>query len=123
LSIGLAPSHFFSRLLVFRLRMGGTIVESQRLPTRTSTESQLQTAFKVFLVAFCSAWLIFIYRTWKAYRLRIGIMKDDLDLYFRLPSLGVMVFKFWRPLSSFVEEAREDTSEEESKPSQTKQTE
>lgn len=50
-------------------------------------------------------------------------MKDDLDMYFRLPSLGVMVFKFWRPLSSFVEEAREDTSEEESKPPQTKRTE
>jgi hypothetical protein len=109
------------RLLVFRLRMGGTIVESQRLPRRTSAESHLETAFKVFLVALCSAWLIFIRRTWKAYRLRIGIMKDDLDLYFRLPSLSLMVFKFWRPLSSFVEEAREATRGEESKPPQTKQ--
>jgi len=83
----------------------------------------VQTAFRVFLVAFCLAWLFFIYRTWKAYRLRIGIMKDDIDLYFRLPSLGVMVFKFWRPLSSFVEEAREDTTEEETGPPDTKQTE
>ena len=76
----------------------------------------MQTAFGVFLVAFCFAWLLFIYRTWKAYRLRVAIMKDDLDMYFRLPSLGAMVFKFWRPLSSFVEEATEDTSEEESIP-------
>ena len=83
----------------------------------------MQTASRVFLVAFCLAWLFFIYRTWKAYRLRIGIMKDDIDLYFRLPSLGVMVFKFWRPLSSFVEEAREDTTEEETGPPDTKQTE
>lgn len=83
----------------------------------------MQTAFRAFLVAFCLAWFFFIYRVWRAYRLRVGIMKDDLDMYFRLPSLGVMVFKFWRPLSSFVEEAREDTSEEESKPPQTKRTE
>ncbi len=83
----------------------------------------MQTAFKVFLVAFCLAWLFFAYRTWKAYRLRIGIMKDNLDMYFGLPSLGVMVFKFWRPLSSFVEEAREGTSEEEPAPPDTKKTE
>jgi hypothetical protein len=35
-------------------------------------------------------------------------MKNDLDAYFRLPSFGVMVFMFWRPLSSFVEEAKEE---------------
>ena len=81
----------------------------------------MQTAFRVFLVAFCLAWLLFIYRTWKAYKLRVGMMKDDLDVYFRLPSLGVMVFKFWRPLSSFVEEAREDNPKEESA-HETKQT-
>ena len=76
----------------------------------------MQTAIKVLAAVFCLAWLFFIYRVWKAYRLRIGIMKDDLDLYYRLPSLGVMVFRFWRPLSSFVEEATEDTSREECTP-------
>ena len=76
----------------------------------------MQTAFRVLLVAFCLAWLLFIYRTWKAYRLRVGMMKDDLDVYFRLPPLGVMVFKFWKPLSSFIEEAMEDTPDEESTP-------
>jgi hypothetical protein len=68
----------------------------------------MKTAVTVFSLAFCLAWLLFIYRTWKAYRLRIGIMKDDLDAYFRLPSLGAMVFKFMRPLSWFVDEALED---------------
>lgn len=66
----------------------------------------MQIAVRVFTVAFCLAWLLFMYRTWTAYRLRIAIMKDDFDLYARLPSLGEMVFKFWRPLSSFVDEAR-----------------
>ena len=83
----------------------------------------MQIAVRVFSAAFCLAWLLFMYRIWKAYRLRIGIMKNDLDVYFRLPSLGVMVLEFWRPLSSFVEEARGDNSEEVSAPPQTKQTE
>ena len=80
----------------------------------------MQTGIRIFAAIFCLAWLFFIYRIWRAYRLRIGVMRDDLDAYFRLPSLGVMVFKFWRPLSSFVDEAREDTSEEESRPPQMK---
>jgi len=72
----------------------------------------MQTAVEVCFGAFWLVWLVFIYRTWKAYSLRTSIMRDDLDLYFRLPSLGKMVFKFWKPLSSFVEEAAEDTLEE-----------
>ena len=81
----------------------------------------MQTGIRIFAAIFCLAWLLFVYRIWRAYRLRIGVMRDDLDAYFRLPSLGVMVFKFWRPLSSFVEEAREDHPKEESA-HQTKQT-
>lgn len=72
----------------------------------------MQIAVKVCFAAFLLVWLIFIYRTWKAYSLRTSIMRNDLDLYFRLPSLGEMVFKFWKTLSSFVEEATEDTLEE-----------
>jgi hypothetical protein len=72
----------------------------------------MQTVVEVCFAAFLFVWLIFIYRTWKAYSLRISIMRNDLDLYFKLPSLGKMVFKFWKPLSSFVEEAAEDTLEE-----------
>ena len=73
----------------------------------------MQIAVSVLSVALFLAWLVFIYRTWKAYKLRIRLMKDDLDAYFGLPSLGVMVLQFWRPLSSFIEEAKQDALEEE----------
>jgi hypothetical protein len=70
----------------------------------------MQTAVTAFAIVWCLAVLFFMmYRMWKAHQLRIGIMKDDLDAYARLPSYAEMVFKFWRPLSSFVEESLEDT--------------
>ena len=74
----------------------------------------MQTAVTVFSVVWCLVVLFFMYRMWKAHELRIGIMKDDLDTYMRLPSYGEMVFKFWRPLSSFIEETPEGTLKEES---------
>lgn len=37
-------------------------------------------------------------------------MKEDLDAYMNLPSYGEMVFKFWRPLSSFIQETLEEES-------------
>jgi hypothetical protein len=49
---------------------------------------------------------------WEAHKLRIGIMKEDLDVYMRLPSYSEMVFKFWRPLSWFVEQTSGDKPEE-----------
>lgn len=74
----------------------------------------MQTAVTVFSVVWCLVVLFFMYRMRKAHELRIGIMKDDLDTYMRLPSYGEMVFKFWRPLSSFIEETPEGTLKEES---------
>lgn len=83
----------------------------------------MQIAVTAFSIVWCLTGLFFMYRMWKAHRLRIDIMKDDLDTYARLPSYGAMVFQFWRPLSSFVEEAVEDLAEEEEptpqKPGQT----
>ena len=99
------------------------MAESQSFPTQTSAGTNMQTAVTVFSVVCFLVGLFFIYRMSKAHRLRIGIMKDDLDMYARLPSYGKMVFKFWRPLSSFIEEALEDTPEEESTSLHTKQTE
>ena len=82
----------------------------------------MQTAVTVFSLVWCLVVLLFVYRMWKAHELRIGIMKDELDTYMRLPSYGEMVFKFWRPLSSFIEETPEGTLEEESTSLDTKQT-
>ena len=82
----------------------------------------MQTAVTVFSLVWCLVVLLFVYRMWKAHELRIGIMKDELDTYMRLPSYGQMVFKFWRPLSSFIEETLEGTMEEESTSLDTKQT-
>ena len=74
----------------------------------------MQTAVTAFAIVWCLTVLFFMYRMWKAHQLRIGIMKEDLDTYARLPSYAEMVFKFWRPLSSFVEESLEDTPPGES---------
>ncbi len=82
----------------------------------------METAVTVFSVVWCLVVLFFIYRMWKAHELRIGIMNDDLDTYMRLPSYGEMVFKFWRPWSSFIEETLEGTPEEEATSLDTRQT-
>jgi len=83
----------------------------------------METAANVFAVVWCLAGILFMHRMWKAYTMRIAVMKDDLDTYARLPSLGEMVFKFWRSWSSFVEDALEDTPEEESLSPDTKHSE
>ena len=70
----------------------------------------MQTAVTVLSIVLCLVVLFLMYRMWKAHELRIGIMKDDLDTYMRLPSHGEMVFKFWRPLSSFIQESLEEES-------------
>jgi len=82
----------------------------------------METAVTVFSVVWCLVVLLFIYRMWKAHELRIGIMKDDLDTYMRLPSYGEMIFKFWIPLSSFIKETLKGTLKEESTSLDTKQT-
>ena len=82
----------------------------------------METAVTVFSVVWCFVILFFIYRMWEAHKLRIAIMNDDLDTYMRLPSYSEMVFKFWRPWSSFIEETLEGSLEEESTSLDTKQT-
>ena len=82
----------------------------------------MQTAVTVLSIVLCLVVLFLMYRMWKAHELRIGTMKDDLDTYMRLPSYGEMVFKFWRPWSSFIDETLQGTLEEESTSLDTKQT-
>lgn len=72
----------------------------------------METAITAISVFWCVAVLFFLYRMWEAHKLRIGIMKEDLDTYMKLPSYGVMVFKFWRPLSWFIERTVQDHSGE-----------
>ena len=67
----------------------------------------METVITVLSAFWCVCVLSLIYRMWIAHKLRIEIMKDDLDKYMRLPSYGEMVFKFWRPLSFFVSRAEE----------------
>ena len=68
----------------------------------------MQTAVTVFSLVWCLVVLLFV--------------KDDLDTYMRLPSYREMVFKFWRPWSSFIDETLQGTLEEESTSLDTKQT-
>ncbi len=68
----------------------------------------METVVIAISAVWCVTVLFFIYRMWEAHKLRIGIMKEDLDVYMRLPSYSEMVFKFWRPLSWFVEQTSED---------------
>jgi len=72
----------------------------------------METAITAFAAVWCVAVLFFIYRMWEAHKLRIGVMKDDLDKYMRLPSYGEMVFKFWRPVSWFIENTSDHEPDE-----------
>lgn len=74
----------------------------------------MQTAIVAFSIVWCLVVLHFMYRMWKAHKLRIAVMKEDLDRYMRLPPYGEMVFKFWRPFSYFSEPTGGHTPEEES---------
>lgn len=75
----------------------------------------MQAAVAVFSIVWCLVVLFFMYRMWKAHKLRIAIMKEDLDQYARLPPYGEMVFKFWRPFSYYSETTPGQTPGQESR--------
>jgi hypothetical protein len=57
--------------------------------------------------------LLLMYRMWEVHKLRIAIMREDLDRYARLPPYTEMVFKFWRPFSHFSGSTPGHTPEQE----------
>lgn len=67
--------------------------------------------FIACLSIFCLAMLLFMLRTWRVHKFRIGLLRSDLDTYLRLPSYDAMVLNFWKPLSSFVEGGDDDPGE------------
>lgn len=42
-------------------------------------------------------------RNQQVFRYRTGLLRSDYAAYLRLPSSDEMCFRFWRPLSSFLE--------------------
>ena len=64
----------------------------------------MQTGVLVLSGALCLVAVLFIRRIWQVHKFRIGLLRSDFGTYLRLAPYDTMVFRFWRPLSSFIEE-------------------